>query len=82
MMARDLMVQRLARRAEDREVPGSSPTHGHDTLRWDKVMLERTFQSCFQLNQLGSKATSESTFKKSNTCGVSNIRLYDDGGIS
>ena len=24
--ARDLMAQRLARRAEDREVPGSSPT--------------------------------------------------------
>ena len=37
-----------------------------------------TFQSCsrYQLNQLGSKAASESTFKKSNTCGVSNTRLY------
>ena len=37
-----------------------------------------TFQSCsrFQLNQLGSKAASESTFKKSNTCGVLNTRLY------
>ena len=37
-----------------------------------------TFQSCsrYQLNQLGSKAASESTFKKSNTCGVSNNRLY------
>ena len=36
-----------------------------------------TFQSCsrYQLNQLGSKAASESTFKKSNTCGVSNNRL-------
>ena len=30
----------------------------------------------YQLNQLGSKAASESTFKKSNTCGVSNNRLY------
>ena len=37
-----------------------------------------TFQSCsrYQLNQLGSKAASESTVKKSNTCGVSNNRLY------
>ena len=37
-----------------------------------------TFQSCsrFQLNHLGSEAPSESTFKKSNTCGVSNTRLY------
>ena len=37
-----------------------------------------TFQSCsrYQLNQLGSKAASESIFKKSNTCGVSNNRLY------
>ena len=37
-----------------------------------------TFQSCsrYQLNQLGSKAASESTFKKSNTCGISNNRLY------
>ena len=37
-----------------------------------------TFQSCsrFQLNQLGSKAASETTLKKSNTCGVSNTRLY------
>ena len=37
-----------------------------------------TFQSCsrYQLNQLGSKAASESTFEKSNTCGVSNNRLY------
>ena len=37
-----------------------------------------TFQSCsrYQLNQLGSKAASESTIKKSNTCGVSN-RLLD-----
>ena len=37
-----------------------------------------TFQSRsrYQLNQLGSKAASESTFKKSNTCGVSNNRLY------
>ena len=26
-LQRDLMAQRLARRAEDREVPGSSPTH-------------------------------------------------------
>ena len=30
----------------------------------------------YQLNQLGSKAASESTFKKSNTFGVSNTRLY------
>ena len=62
----DLMAQRLVRRAENREVPGSSPTQG------------LTFQSCsrYQLNQLGSKAASESTFKKSNTCGVSNNRLY------
>ena len=38
----------------------------------------RTFQSCsrYQLNQLGSKAASESTFKQSNTCGVSNTRFY------
>ena len=37
-----------------------------------------TFQSCsrYQLNQLRSKAASESTVKKSNTCGVSNTRLY------
>ena len=37
-----------------------------------------TFQSCsrYQLNQLGSKAASESTVKKSNTSGVSNNRLY------
>ena len=37
-----------------------------------------TFQSCsrYQLNQLGSEAASESTFKKSNTCGVSNTRLH------
>ena len=37
-----------------------------------------TFQSClrFQLNQLGSKIASESTFKTLNTCGVSNTRLY------
>ena len=37
-----------------------------------------TFQSCsrYQLNQLGSEAASESTFNKSNTCGVSNNRLY------
>ena len=37
-----------------------------------------TFQSCsrHQLNQLESKAASESTFKQSNTCGVSNTRLY------
>ena len=37
-----------------------------------------TFQSCsrYQLNQLGSEAASESTFKKSNTCGVSNTKLY------
>ena len=37
-----------------------------------------TFQSCsrYQLNQLESIAASESTFKKSNTCGVSNNRLY------
>ena len=36
------------------------------------------FQSCsrYLLNQLGSKAASESTFKKLNTCGVSNNRLY------
>ena len=36
------------------------------------------FQSCshYQLNQLGSKTASESTFKKSNTCRVSNTRLY------
>ena len=60
------MAQRLACWAEDREVPGSSP---HPRL---------TFQSCsrYQLNQLGSKAASELTFKKSNTCGVSNNRLY------
>ena len=60
------MAQRLARRAEDREVPGSSPTP------------RLTFLSCsrYQLNQLGSKAASESTVKKSNTCGVSNNRLY------
>ena len=58
------MAQKLARRAEDREVPGSMY---HPTL---------TFQSCsrYQLNQLGSEAASESTFKKSNTCGVSNTR--------
>ena len=33
-----------------------------------------TFQSCsrYQLNQLGSKTASELTFKKLNTCGVSN----------
>ena len=37
-----------------------------------------TFQSCsrYQLNQLGSETASESTFKKWNTCGVSNTRLY------
>ena len=37
-----------------------------------------TFQSCsrYQLNQLGSKAASQSTFKKSNTCGLSNTRIY------
>ena len=37
-----------------------------------------TFQSCsrYQLNQLGSKVASKSTFKKSNTCGVSNTRLF------
>ena len=37
-----------------------------------------TFQSCsrYQLNQLGNKAASESTFKKSNNCGVSNTRFY------
>ena len=37
-----------------------------------------TFQSCscYQLNQLGRKAAPESTFKKSNNCGVSNTRLY------
>ena len=60
------MAQRWARRAEDREVPGSSP---HSRL---------TFQSCsrYQLNQLRSKAASESTVRKSNTCGVSNNRLY------
>ena len=37
-----------------------------------------TIQLCsrYQLDQLGSKAASESTFKTSNTCGVSNTRLY------
>ena len=35
-----------------------------------------SISSRYQLNQLGSKAASESTFKKSNTCGVSNTRLY------
>ena len=37
-----------------------------------------TLQPCsrYQLNQLGSKAALESTFKKSNTCGASNTRLY------
>ena len=36
-----------------------------------------TFQSCsrYQLNQLGSKAASESTFKSRILCGVSNNRL-------
>ena len=46
---------------------------------WNLKDLQlRTFQSCsrYQLNQLGSKAASESTFKKSNTCGVSNNKLY------
>ena len=32
------------------------------------------FQSPLHLNQLGSKAASESTFKQSNTCGVSNTQ--------
>ena len=61
------MAQRLARRAEDREVSGRFQSHPR-----------LTFQSSsrYQLNQLGSKAASESTFKKSNTCGVSNNRLY------
>ena len=63
-MQRDLMARRLARRAEEWEVPGSSPTR-------------LTFQSCsrYQLNQLVSKAASDSTSKKSNTCGVSYTRL-------
>ena len=38
----------------------------------------QTFQSCsrYQLNQLGNKTASESTFKKSNTCRASNTRPY------
>ena len=62
-MYSDSMAQRLARRAEDPRF------QSHPRL---------TFQSCprYQLNQLGSEAASESTFKKSNTCGVSNTRLY------
>ena len=45
---------------------------------WFQSHPRLIFQSCsrYQLNQLGSKAASESTFKKSNTCGVSNYRLY------
>ena len=35
-----------------------------------------SFMLRYQLNQLGSKDASESTFKKSNTWGVSNTRLY------
>ena len=37
-------------------------------------------QSCsrYRLNQLGSKAASESTVKKLNACGVSNKRLHYD----
>ena len=63
-----MMAQRLARRAEDRD-SGGPRFQSHPRL---------TFQSCsrYQLNQLGSKAASESTVKKSNTCGVSNNRLY------
>ena len=47
-------AQRLARQAEDPEVPGSSPTDSR-----------LNFQSCsrYQANQLGSKAAPESTFK-------------------
>ena len=68
------MAQRLACRAEDREVLGSSPTP------------RQTFNACshYQLNQLGSKAASESTFKWSNTCGASNIldfTIYDSKTI-
>ena len=41
------------------------------------ALLYRPLQKIEQtLPQLRSKATSESTFKKSNNCGVSNTRLY------
>ena len=45
---------------------------------WFQSHPRLTFQPCsrYQLNQLGSKAASESTFKRSNTCGVSNTRLW------
>ena len=57
----------IARRAEDREVPGSSP--GHPRL---------TFQSCshYQLNQLGSKAASESTFKSRILAGYQDFAFF------
>ena len=69
ILRRITQEQRLARRAEDREVPGSSPTQEAKTNF--SIMF-----TLYQLNQLGSKAASESTFKKSNTCGISNNRLY------
>ena len=46
-------------------------------FRFNRVWINgRLLLLLLLLNQLGSKAASESTFKKSNTCGVSNNRLY------
>ena len=59
------MAQRLARRAEDREVPGSSPARDY-FLSW----------SSYQLNQLGSKAASDSTLKQLTFAGYQTRVLY------
>ena len=62
------MAHRLARRAEDREVPGSSP---HPRL---------TFQSCsrYQLNQLGGVKPHQNRPSKSRILAgyQNNNRLY------
>ena len=61
-----MMAQRLARRAEDREVPGSIPTR-------DQFLNHDQF---YQLNQPGSKAASDSTLKQLTLAGYQILVHY------
>ena len=62
----DMMAQRLARRAEDWEVPGFKSHPRLISQSW----------SSYQLNQLGSKAASDSTLKQLTLAGYQILVLY------
>ena len=47
----------------------------HQTSGMHYQIIYQQFQLFLLLNELSNKTASESTFKKSNTCGVSNTRL-------